>query len=346
MLKTLQDKKAGWLSGDGPNSGSVLCSYCTLSRNLADFPFPAKCSDDEKTTVEERILSITETDRSFTGWRYFPFKEMSRDELRFLVECRITGNDVARANGSRGVLVSEDHTLSLSINGEDHICIRAMSSGLQLNEVWKKIAHIEEKLSHELDFAFDERLGYLTASIYDVGTTLKAGAIAHLPGMLMTNEFNAVQKDCSKLYSITPMFRKLSSCQSPLQKIENIATLGRSEEEIIFHLKQLILEIIQKEKNSIAKFRLEAPSHIEDDVGRALGLARGAHLVAFEEAIFILSALRTGINLEILKDYTFRQINELLIGSQHAHVKLRIDGDCDERTLNMERASLFRSAFS
>lgn len=339
MIETLLENKVRWLAGDGPQGGRVVYSRCVLSRNLADFPFPARCSMDERSAIEERLLGAM----ADWGWEYLSFQKLNQTKGRMLVERDVAGSDLARAEGPRGVLVNEDQSLSVSINGEDHLAIRGTGPGLELSEVWRKVSAVEDLLTETLDFAYDERLGYLTSSIHNVGTGLKASAALHVPFLLLSNQLGGIKKARAKLYDIASMFKKQPGTKCPLQRISNVATLGRSEEETIFHLKQLVQDIMEREDQALAAYQVEMPEQLADDVGRALGLARGARLLAFEETVSILSSIRTGIALGLAEGCSIAQINALLVEAQHAHVKRGITGECNELALNRERARLVRS---
>ncbi|MEA3364434.1 MAG: hypothetical protein U9Q79_02230, partial [Candidatus Hydrogenedentes bacterium] len=97
--------------------------------------------------------------------------------------------------------------------------------------------------------------------------------------------------------------------------------------------------------------RSEGSRVLEDRVGRASGLARGAHLLEFSEGLSILSSLRLGLAMDQLKDLSYKdlsykQLNNALYASQPAHLAMRVGQECDELTLSMERADLFRRLFS
>ena len=56
------------------------------------------------------------------------------------------------------------------INEEDHLRMQSIRSGLQLKQAFKLVDKIDTTLESKLDFAFDSRLGYLTACPTNVGT--------------------------------------------------------------------------------------------------------------------------------------------------------------------------------
>jgi protein arginine kinase len=134
--------------------------------------------------------------------------------------------------------------------------------------------------------------------------------------------------------------------QGELHLLSHISTLGRSEEETIFHLKHLAGELITKERETRDQLRKDAPLQLEDRAGRALGVARHARLLASAEANSLLSSLRLGVSCGMLDQFSLQLINEVFIASQNAHIEMRSGRVCDELQLSAERADLFRARFA
>ena len=69
------------------------------------------------------------------------------------------------------------------INEEDHIRIQCLYPGLQLLKHLDTANEIDDWLEEKIDYAFDEKLGYLTSCPTNVGTGLRASVMMHLPGL-------------------------------------------------------------------------------------------------------------------------------------------------------------------
>lgn len=358
MLETLLEREAQWLSGDGPEADVAVFSLCQLFRNLADFPFPGQCTEDEKRMIEERVLGVLDSLNLLATGQYCSFSDLDPREQRFLVERRLVRPQLLQAGGARGVYIADDQSFSLSLNDENHLTFAGLGSGLQPQEIWSRMSLIDDTLAGALDYAFSERLGYLTTEIGQVGTGLRASVILHLPGLHLTNvismAMNMAREKRHTLEAIIPPqaivpgeVRQPNGTElGDLYELTNSSTLGRSEEETLFHLKHVATELIKEERESRQQIVSEAPMQIEDRVGRALGLARGARFLAFHEAYSVLSSLRLGVSSGLLEQFSMYQINDVLIGSQNAHIEMKAGHECDELTLSAERADLFRSRFA
>lgn len=347
MIETLLDKPLQWLAGDGPEADLAVGSYGVLARNLADFPFPARCSDDERRAIEERVLGVLDNVPTLSGGQYCSLLRLPTRETRFLLERRLIVPDLVSGRGPRGVLIAEDQCASVMINGSDHIVVQVVASGLQLPEAWARLSTIDDALSNALDFAFHKRLGHLTASLGQTGTGLRAAAILHLPGLAMSSKTANLQHRLNAdRHLFDGMYKLASETLGDLYLLSNQSTLGRSEEETLFHLRHCAMEVMGEEHAARDTMLNEMPRGIQDRVGRALGVARGARLLEFGEALSLLSSIRLGVATGNAEGYALSCVNDLLFAAQPAHLEMKAGHACNELTLSMERADLFRARFS
>lgn len=347
MLETLLEKNAPWLSGEGPEADAVIESAGTLTRNLADLPFPARASDDELDGVLERVLSAMEGHTIFRAGQFLAIEDLEPRVVRFLVERRLITHEMERAHGPRGVWVSDDQTISVMVNGRDHVRLQVRSAACNLNEVWTRLTHADDLLANALDFAFHEKFGYLSAALAEIGTGFRLAVTMHLPGLAMSNRMVTENQQARETgHHIDGLFGSVTEGLGEVFTVGNTATLGRSEEEIQFNLHHLLSRLLENERQARRHLLTEGARALEDRIGRAWGVARGAHLLEFAEAAGILSSLRLGLATGQLKDTSYRQLNDLLYASQAAHLAMRAGRECDDLSISMERADLFRMTFS
>lgn len=278
---------------------------------------------------------------------YYSLGDLDVREKRFLIERRLVSPTLLDSQGPCGVYIADDQSLSITVNDENHLTITGLASGLQPQEVWSRINLVDDTLAGALDFAFSDRLGYLTTSLRHVGTGFKAGVLLHMPGLVIANLMRPITEDAmAKRHTLENYPNQSRPASGDLFVLTNASTLGRSEEETIFHLKHLAAELIEKEKEARARVRSEAPLQLEDRVGRALGVAQHARLLASNEANSLLSSLRLGVSSGLLDQFSLQRINEVLITSQDAHIEMKSGHACDELQLSAERADLFRARFA
>jgi protein arginine kinase len=284
----------------------------------------------------------------FEVGQYFSLIELAPCEARFLAERRLISPSLLNGKGPRGVYVSDDQMLSIMVNEDDHLRLTAIAPGLQLQEAWSKLDALDDALGRGLDFAYGDILGYLTSDLSRLGTGLCATVVLHLAGLADAKKVLTLEQEVRDAHGHT-LDGELGSVQDGLgafYALSNRVTLGRTEEETIYDLRSLAMNIVEQEKAAREHMLNHGARGIEDRVGRALGIARGARLLEFEGGVELLSSLRLGVATGLLTDYELGKINELLVTSQPAHIELAKGKTCDELALSMERADMFRARFS
>jgi len=391
VVSPLIERLPQWTVPTGPDHAETLCSHLTITRNLADFPFPERCTEEEKRSVEERILQALEHVNVLSTGHYYGLDELDGTARRFLAERRLLTMDMVRRKGPAGIFVSDDQSLSITINGVDHLTLRVLAPGQQAQEAWTRLNLLDDTLGGALDFAFNERLGFLSSLLDNVGTSLKASVLLHLPAIVLTGRLQPLVEMAKEnrlaLYGLKTggdpekapnpigplsgeapfvdaqvlehirdqnLVTDLSGaiCGPPNQAegdlflLVNTGSLGESEEEILFHLRHVVGDLVNAEKEACSTLLASSSRGLEDRVNRALGVARHARLLGFSEGLNVLSALRLGITSSLLDKITLRTLNEVLLASQGAQLETAKGQPCDALTLSMERADLFRSRFS
>ena len=347
MLETLLESPPAWLDASGLEAACVVNARGSLTRNLAEFPFPQRANANELESIEQRVLDAMQTAGLMDEGRYYPLADLTPPELGMLSERQLFAQGGTNGFTGRGVFVHNDQSLSVQVNDSDHLRIRALASGLQLESTWERLNAVDDALGRGLEYAFDARWGYLTAALSTVGTAFQAWVLMHLPGITMAGGLRQLEESVTaKRHEIRGLLGPLHESPGDLFELNNAVTLGRSEEEILYHLKQQAIETIEEEKRSRELVLHEGTHGLEDRIGRALGIARGARLLDLGEAMGLWSSLRLGLASGMLDGYTFKQLNEVLAAALPAHLEMRTEKPGDERAQNMERADHFRVSFS
>ncbi|MFP6581864.1 MAG: hypothetical protein VCD00_04840, partial [Candidatus Hydrogenedentota bacterium] len=191
MLDALLQNPVQWLDGEGPHADIVISTHCRLVRNLADYPFTSQCNGDTLEAVEKRIVESLAAINMDADGTYYSFSEVDDVQAHFLMERRLIPPRLIHSSGARGVHINDGQRISLAINGADHITLFGHASGQQLHDIWSNLTRIDDSLVGMIDFTFDDQRGYLTASLADLGTGLKASALLHLPSLTMINAIDS-----------------------------------------------------------------------------------------------------------------------------------------------------------
>lgn len=143
--------------------------------------------------------------------------------------------------------------------------------------------------------------------------------------------------------------RGLLETEGDLFQLRNRTSLGPSEEELVFKLKQCAGEIIVKETELRERLRDQSADILEDRIDRARALATNARLMPFDESFTLLSSLRLGVTLGLISDRTVADLNGTLIHCQGAHVERQLQpgvDTLDELSLKRLRARQFKQLFT
>lgn len=177
-----------WLDQEGPYRDVVLSTRVRFMRNLRGHRFPHWAAADELRAISQKILPLA------NSLRYEILKTASPAERDFLVACRLASPDFDWKAPGRAVALDGTRTISLMVNEEDHIRLQALTPGWSLSVALK---HAESVLSHlgkSLEFARNERFGYLAASAPNCGAGLRHSAMFHLIGLAHARRLGTVIK--------------------------------------------------------------------------------------------------------------------------------------------------------
>ncbi|MBC7784840.1 MAG: protein arginine kinase [Burkholderiales bacterium] len=334
-LSDLATRAGEWLRGDGPLSEIVISSRIRLARNVAGHNFLSRCTRAQRNTVEHktRAAILAAGDLVAKNLFYVDLADAPEIDRQLLVERHLISKPHAQAEGSRGVAVGEDESVSIMVNEEDHLRLQVLRSGLQLEEAWELINKIDDTLERTLDFAFNPRFGYLTACPTNVGTGIRVSVMLHLPALKLTGDIERVFRAAKDMrLAVRGLYGEGTEATGDFYQISNQTTLGKVEEDIIQDFKHVVIpKIIDYEHHARRTLLSERTAVLDDKVFRAVGLLRSARLLTSEEVLSALSHLRLGMNLGRIKDIQVRTINEILLLTQPAHLQKmlakKVEGD-------------------
>ena len=311
-----------WLSGSGPHDQIVVSSRVRLARNLRGKPFPGWAKKAERVAVLEEIRSavegLPEMEHSFSE----RLEDLSPLEKQVLMERHLISREHAARGAGSAVVMNEAQTLSFMINEEDHLRMQAIRAGLQLEEVYRMINQTDSELEETLDFAFHDELGYLTACPTNVGTGMRASAMMHLPGLVMSEQVNKIINSVNKIgLAVRGLHGEGTEAMGNLFQVSNQTTLGEAEDEIIARLNRVISQILEHEQNARQILLQQKPETLLDQIGRAYGILCHAHSITSKEALNLLSFIKMGVDLGLFPSKSRLQVDELFIETQPAHLQ-------------------------
>jgi protein arginine kinase len=334
-----------WFDGSGPGADIVISSRIRLARNLAGYEFlpclTARRQAEVLEKLKEAILPLDLGEAVF----FVDVDASSTLEQDLLVERHLISRQHAHGKGPRGAVIAPSESFTAMINEEDHLRIQVFKTGQQLKECWQQINRIDSAIEQKVDYAFDPEYGYLTACPTNVGTGIRVSVMLHLPALKMTGQidkfFNAA-RDGDLM--VRGLFGEGTEAVGDFFQLSNQVTLGASEEQIVEEFVGLIVpKITQYEAAARQVLLTQQVDAVDDKIQRALGVLKSARLISSQEALFLLSHVRMGINLGRVDGISLDAVNELFMLTQPAHLQLNTGETLDADHRDAVRAKMIRS---
>ncbi len=343
-LNDLLNHTSEWLKSTGPNSDIVISSRLRLARNLDNLPFPhwanKKQSEEAQKVIEEAVNKVDYLKHS----TIFKLADLDTIDRQFLVERHLMSLEHAKMTNHKSVVVEDEEIMAIMINEEDHIRMQVMQSGFNLFEAWDILNRIDDCLAKELPFAYLADWGYLTACPTNTGTGMRGSVMLHLPALVMTRQIDRVLAAIAKLsFTTRGLYGEGTQASGNFFQISNQVSLGHSEEEIIDNINGIIRQIIEQENQAREVMLSKNKPVLEDRINRSLGILKSAHIISSQETIELLSMVRLGADLGMVKDIDTRRINELFIITQPAHLQKIENKKLTSAERDVKRAELIRT---
>ncbi|MCR8846676.1 protein arginine kinase [Paenibacillus sp. SC116] len=315
----MEQPVSDWMRGTGPDSDIVISSRIRIARNLNGLPFPLLATNQQSAESLSRLTKVTESsDFSQLGhFQAIALTELTDMERQVLVEKHLISPNLANESRNGGLLLKDDESVSIMLNEEDHLRIQCLYPGLQIHEAWDEASRIDDVFEAHVDYAFDEKRGYLTSCPTNVGTGIRASVMMHLPALVLTQQINRILQAVAQVgLAVRGLYGEGSEATGNLFQVSNQITLGQSESEIIDNLYGVVKQIIEHEKSAREQLIQQSNTRLTDRICRSYGILKHAVVIDSKEASQRLSDIRLGADLEMLKDVAGTALNELLVMTQ------------------------------
>lgn len=325
----------------GPGNDIVISSRVRLARNVAGMPFPPAMNTQQADAVSDKIIAAIKRSDGMTNFRFLQLRLMEDTDRRELVERHLASTDLLKRTDSGSLLLSEDETVSLMINEEDHLRIQGLLPGNQIVESARKALAVENALERSIPFAYDKSLGYLTSCPTNAGTGMRASVMLHLPALKLIGMLKILIDSVVKAgLAVRGMYGEGSEALGDMFQISNQITLGVTEEDITGTIKAVCEQIMDKERAARDFLINNKRVEIEDKLYRSWGLMKYARSVSSKEFMQLLSDARLAVGLGLLQAVDQTDLNRLMIAVQPAALQKH-----EGRELSLEECDAVRASF-
>lgn len=342
-----------FFSIDGGNyDDMVISSRVSLARNLQDFLFPSNLTEKSSDEIISQIRSalghfynLTDTtpngcqaNDECDGRETLIFKtaaELSSMEANLLEE-----RDILPKTAPRGpktaIAYSPDKTLFVMINFIDHLRLVGFSQGFDTDSPFEHIKKIASLLETHLNFAIDERFGYLSSQLSELGSGLNFQIILHLPSLLRAEmQEELIYETESDNFKILPFSANtyapnLLDAHVGFFALGNKTAFSGNENRQIATIREITQRIMSLETAATEKLKALHLGEIRFDVQKAMDDVKSAKFLDAQKALGILSALKLGIKTGVIYGISHWQLNRIFYRMSPGNLLLAISGETVE----------------
>lgn len=343
-LSCVTNDGLAWLDGTGPNADIVLSSRVRLARNIKGYLFQSGIGPIESQEIQRKVEMTLGTRGYLKTGIFIRLDDITEIDRKLLLERHLISRELLGNFKNSALVITDGGRLSLMVGEEDHLRMQSLMSGFMLEEGWKKVEALEHDLGEALEYAYHPRFGFLTACPTNTGTGIRASVLIHLPGLVLTKAIGRVLRGISQIgLTFRGIYGEGSDVMGNYFQVSNQTSLGKTEEELLDHLSKIVKQVIEYEQNAREILIRDAKIQIEDKIWRAYGILKYARSITPEEGMNLMSAVRLGVQLGIIKGLGISTLNAILMQSQFGHLEWEASRPLSKAERDVRRAEKIRS---
>lgn len=302
-----------WYFENGPESDVVVSTRIRFARNISGHKFNSIATKED----EEKVLDIFKNNNVVPELKFIRLSDLDELMQNSLIEKHVISRDILNVE-SAGILLNADEDICVMINEEDHVRIQAMNPGLELEKTLKTAEDIDNKIAEKVEYAYSDLYGYLTTCPTNVGTGLRASVMLHLPALRITGRIGRVLDVVNKVnLDVRGVYGEGTEAIGDMYQVSNKVSLGVTNQEIISSVKSIVNKIIEQERNA-REYLMTRGIDFEDRVCRDYGILTSARKLSYDECAKLVSMVKLGVDLGIIKEIDSRKVNEISIATKPA----------------------------
>lgn len=335
-----------WYEQEACDSDVVISSRVRLARNLNNYSFSLKLKEEQAVNLVNEVKDLVPFLKERDNRKYYAcnISTLSEIDKSAMVERHIVSPLLADKKQTTGLILSDDETISIMINEEDHLRIQAIVGGMQLEQAYKEADSIDDIACEKLNYAFDEKFGYLTSCPTNLGTGMRASCMVFLPALSAAKLIQKLLEEVGK-YGVTirGIYGEGTKSLGSIYQISNQQTLGNSELEIIENLKRVVVQVVKQERKRREYMVSVNAEELEDQIFRAYGILKYARQISSADAMTLLSQLKFGLDCGLVKFDKDFNVHRLMMGVQPGSLQWIIGKNVGSSSRDQSRAEYIRT---
>lgn len=326
-----------WYLEDGKDSDVVVSSRVRIARNIAGKKFVSTASDEE---LKDVLMTIKNSNID-SDLHFINLSDLDKLMKNSLVEKRVISRDLLEMKET-GILLNDAEDISIMINEEDHLRIQVMKPGFNLDEALSDAIKVDEKISSKINYAYNDKYGFLTACPTNLGTGLRASVMLHLPALRLTGKIEKVLEVVNKVnLNVRGVYGEGTEAIGDLYQVSNKISLGVTEEEIVENVKLIVQKLIEQERKAREYLKNQGET-FEDRVSRTYGNLLYARKMTYSECAKLISIVRLGISMGIITEIDNEKLNKISILTKPATLQKYLKKELSAEERDIERAKVIK----
>lgn len=316
----------------------IVSSRIRLARNLNGHAFPHMQSLSESDDIIEEVFRAY---RKIGQFQYYKLKNLSYNQANLFLEENLISKDLVKASMRAGLVLSDDHTVSVMIGEEDTLRMQCVVEGMGVEKAYDIISDIDAESSKYLSYAYTSELGYLTTCPSNVGTGIRASVMMFLPALTMEGSMQEVIDAVSKIgVTIRGAGGESSKAFGYLYQVSNQVTLGKTEKDIIALVERTVNKIYELEQASRKKMLQKNNDVLIDECYRAYGILTNSYKLTTEEYFMLSAKVKLGEVLGVMKLKNADILKSLDINVKDYHILDKFGKNLNSDEKDILRAQL------
>lgn len=311
----------------------VTSSRIRLARNLAAYPFPQKLNTK---LAQEVVYLVEQTLSKFDNFQKNDISTLSEEESILLQEQHLISPALIRRKGISAAFISPDKSISIMVNEEDHLRQQCIRKGFDLYKAYENISGIDEGLGATLGFAYDKKLGYLTACPSNLGTGMRASVMMFLPGLAWSKELDTLLPRLKAGgLTVRGVFGEGTAAEGYSYQVSNQRTLGIAEEDILEQVSHTTMTLCDLELRARERMLKENKLALKDLCMRAYATLMNCVLLPQKELMTEIVKVKLGVALGFFRARDMQDFNNFIADMRPASFRLENnlqvanETDCD-----------------
>ena len=332
---------SNWYLQNGKESDVVVSTRIRLARNIAGYNFENNLNKEEKENILNKIEGIIPN----IGYelKLLKLKDMDDISKQALVEENIISPDFIQDNvNEKAIAINPEENICIMVNEEDHLRIQTFSEGMAIEELLNLITELDEKVEKNLEYAYSEKYGYLTACPTNVGTGIRISVMVHLPALSKTGNLGKILQIINNLgMTVRGIHGEGSKSSGDMYQISNKQTLGITEQEIAKNMKAIIEKVIEQERLA-RKYLTKNSIELEDEIYRTYGILTNARKLSNDEAEKLMSMVKLGTDLGIISELDDAKVKKIMLYIKPANLQKYYGKMMEPLERDIQRAKLIK----